>query len=835
MFGKDNVLIKDFTPVPEGFSPLEDSPTCLVSCDLYEIDYWPNPETPVCRIDLRLVGCEKIKSECQRGMDVVFAIDYTGSMGGSINDIKASVISITDKIIAKSNNNYRLGLVIFDEDTSPPAYINKTAYTGLPASQKYTNTTNQYITALEKMSVNNRLAFINKLNLLNTVLFPLGSGMGSAEPSDMAVELVATNNIPGYGYLAGVFGVCDSSSSSSSSSSSTISSPCQEPVKLIILITDNPPSGNDDRYTLDDIIFVNNLIPQLSNQDIKVILMTTAPKNVLYDLAIDTDGMIIQNFSPSSIIEAIEKVCGTNPPFPPPPPCECQWIIERAESPVTPSCSPDITILSDQFGVRVAFQDSVNCGGSCNQVQTAKLSTNFYVSQNGVQLTANAFGSIEAQDPGFEALQVSVDGINLINLMSMNSNKECEMEDRSDSNSITLPVGCHKIEIFTSTVDARWHKNAYWQVTFTTSGDGAPECIGPGITPTPTPTPTLTPTPNSTGITPTPTPTLTPTPNSTGITPTPTPTLTPTPTPTPQSCILFDKNSWSSQISDATIKSAVDDAADFWNNLFCLDPQVVQFVKTNIPGWNGITLDSITFRFDNDNWLASCGPTTIADILDADNVKHNTISFLLNVNTRYIGTVSQVDWKWIFIHELAHGLGIGTIWNRVTNFWLGRSKYPLTGSAYNNIIGDISNNRTLIPLEDAGGAGTAGGHWEDDARTASYPGSDGFAYPGIDDIMNGSITLNQPESSRIAKVTNITLGNITDMGYIPKSPFITVANINKINKLDISPENEADVFRFGENCSKYIDHNINHKYILNKNNNTFIITDNSSSSSSNES
>jgi hypothetical protein len=233
---------------------------------------------------------------CSSGMDVVFLVDYTGSMGSAINGVKSSIASIASTIQTESNNNYRLGLVIFDEygASSNPNYNNDSGYSSLPSGQKYININSvanrkQVITAMEKMSTNNISSFTTQLNKINNGTFSIGSGGGSPEPSDMGVDLVATSDKSGYEYFAGTF-------------RSNVS-------KLIILITDAQPGGDDDAYSATDVTYVNSLITPLYNQNIKVLLMTTAPNNVLYDLATGTNGATYSGFSGANIITAIQNIC----------------------------------------------------------------------------------------------------------------------------------------------------------------------------------------------------------------------------------------------------------------------------------------------------------------------------------------------------------------------------------------------------------------------------------------------------------------------------------------------------------------------------------------------
>jgi len=228
---------------------------------------------------------------CADGMDIVFLVDYTGSMGTAINGVKATIVSIVDTIVTESNNNYRLGLVLFDEYTSETVsnYSTKVDYTNLPIAQRVINTgigsKYQWITAVEMMQTNNQSSFTDQLNILNTSLFPIGNGQGIPEPSDMGVDLVSNDEFAG-AFRAGVS-------------------------RIIILITDAVPSGNDDTYNSTDITFINNLIPQVVSKGIRVLLMTTAAASALDTLAIGTGGIVSNGFSGAEIITALEEICDT--------------------------------------------------------------------------------------------------------------------------------------------------------------------------------------------------------------------------------------------------------------------------------------------------------------------------------------------------------------------------------------------------------------------------------------------------------------------------------------------------------------------------------------------
>ena len=197
-------------------------------------------------------------TQCSQGIDIVFIVDYTGSMSGAINGVKAGIANIINTISSESLNNARIGLVIFDEYTAnaTPNYGLKPTYTNLPAAQKFINVNSsvgkaQHITALAPMgAVNNFTDFNAKLALLNTSDFPLGNGQGTPEPGDLGTYEVVKNN------LAGAWRA--------------------EAIKAVVLITDAIPGGNDDSNTSADLTYLNNiLLPAVNARGAQVMVQSS--------------------------------------------------------------------------------------------------------------------------------------------------------------------------------------------------------------------------------------------------------------------------------------------------------------------------------------------------------------------------------------------------------------------------------------------------------------------------------------------------------------------------------------------------------------------------------
>ena len=204
---------------------------------------------------------------CDEGMDVVFVVDYTASMGGAINGVKTGIAQIAQEIDTQTSGNYRLGLVLYDEyaisgssTSTDIRYAPSGFYQNLPSDQKLieTQTTSinrkQVYTCIEKMDVIGNIGdassgFTQGLNAINassnsSTGMMLGNGISGPEPGGVASYKAAADAFAGQ-WRSGV-------------------------LKLIIHITDNYPGGTDDYYNSTDVqYFQTTLTNTLDNSNIQ--------------------------------------------------------------------------------------------------------------------------------------------------------------------------------------------------------------------------------------------------------------------------------------------------------------------------------------------------------------------------------------------------------------------------------------------------------------------------------------------------------------------------------------------------------------------------------------
>jgi hypothetical protein len=213
----------------------------------------------VCTKEIVSFTTSTAAAPCANGLDVIFLIDYTGSMGPTISTVKAGIPSTITTIQAASGaNDYRLALVLADEgSSSTPIYATSVNYAALPAAQRVINTGAsgrwQFITAVEKFATNNQTSFTTQLNKIDTgttppLQWPIGTGVNIPEPTDMALGFC----IEGLNF-AGTFRT--------------------NVAKYVLIYTDAPPSGDDDQFTATDMTRLNSLAQTCLLQGIKCFIL----------------------------------------------------------------------------------------------------------------------------------------------------------------------------------------------------------------------------------------------------------------------------------------------------------------------------------------------------------------------------------------------------------------------------------------------------------------------------------------------------------------------------------------------------------------------------------
>ncbi len=146
-------------------------------------------------------------------MDICFIIDETGSMGGTLDSIQSGLESVMDDIEYASGGDYRLALIAVQDP----------------------------IIVAENFAPGNRVAVTAAINALSAA-----GGSGSPEITDEALHTAITNRsaagqppIPYSYYWHGV--------PTNASQQGDFSVPWRPAaLKVIVITTDNPPSGYDD-------------------------------------------------------------------------------------------------------------------------------------------------------------------------------------------------------------------------------------------------------------------------------------------------------------------------------------------------------------------------------------------------------------------------------------------------------------------------------------------------------------------------------------------------------------------------------------------------------------
>jgi hypothetical protein len=113
--------------------------------------------------------------------------------------------------------------------------------------------------------------------------------------------------------------------------------------------------------------------------------------------------------------------------------------------------------------------------------------------------------------------------------------------------------------------------------------------------------------------------------------------------------------------------------------------------------------------------------------------------------------VSTKRWEAVITHEMAHVIGIGTLWQPkgLLNTGSGSSSSTrYTGINANREYSALGggSSSTTVPIEQDGGAGTSGAHWDEDCMDT--------------EIMTGFV-----DAGQLNPVSKVTIGAMEDLGY----------------------------------------------------------------------
>jgi hypothetical protein len=147
--------------------------------------------------------------------------------------------------------------------------------------------------------------------------------------------------------------------------------------------------------------------------------------------------------------------------------------------------------------------------------------------------------------------------------------------------------------------------------------------------------------------------------------------------------------------------------------------------------------------------LGQAGPTSVRT--DGSLPATATMKFdIVDVNAMGLDVFSDV-----VLHEMSHSLGFGSIWDRLGLV----SNGQFTGTNANNEYHALGGSG-LIPVEQDGGSGTAGSHW--DEETFGNELMTGY----ISDANNYFTAMSEASFADLGYVINPNYHNLADPGYL---------------------------------------------------------------------
>jgi len=221
---------------------------------------------------------------------------------------------------------------------------------------------------------------------------------------------------------------------------------------------------------------------------------------------------------------------------------------------------------------------------------------------------------------------------------------------------------------------------------------------------------------------------------------------------------VVDANEFNIQINfsgtwTAKQQAIVTWAADFWSKVIVAD--VHDDTDLNGKLVDDIVISVSTARIDGNgspltgNVLAQTGNIVVRDVGTVDEWLPLTASITLD-STDLRSTTFANSWDDIILHEMGHALGfIGVIFDH----------FGLTdGSGHFIGANAVAAYGGAVPLENNGGAGTAGSHWDET----------GFAPNGV--AMSNELMTGYFVPGEQTYLSDTTVGALADLGYVVADP-----------------------------------------------------------------
>ena len=158
-------------------------------------------------------------------------------------------------------------------------------------------------------------------------------------------------------------------------------------------------------------------------------------------------------------------------------------------------------ISNNNQTIRYNIVNSQNCGGTCSSIQSGTAQATITVGGSNTWMYVDFAGIGELEDPDFELLSITLDGVLVADAHAAGGGLGCTMGPVVKTYYVVSPYQLnagttHTLDLNFTTADALYHIDCYYQIdlTFSTIPPTPSQTATPPVTPSNTATPTQTPT-----------------------------------------------------------------------------------------------------------------------------------------------------------------------------------------------------------------------------------------------------------------------------------------------------------------------------------------------------